>query len=579
MTLTIAFNSASLGLQQAEKKIAVAASNINNADRAGYTRKSYQASYFNNGIASLPFAGRVVQSVLNPLLTKQVIMQAGVASSQTTLASYLGTYGQAFGSTADGANTLSNNFSTLTSALQILEANAGDQAAKSKVISTAQQLTATLNGLSDSVQKQRLQANNEIENSVTTINESLKAIYDLNRQISSDVTGSTADLEDQRNNALQALSQQIGIQYFINDQNQALVFSGGASCIVSNTQYATFSYSAAGSVNPGTLYPGGFSGILMNGSDITSSITTGKLGALVQLRDKTLVDEQSKLDALANTMQTTVNTVLNQGSAYPPLATISGTNTVTSATPFVGTGNLRIAVTDPTGVVVNYTDINLATLSPQTVGGLVTALNGVSGVTASIDANGHLNVSATSGSNRVAMNPMNSNVSGQSATMFFGFNNLFTNNTPYASSIQVNANLLSNYSGLAIGTLSSGALSAGSYGITSGDVSVATSLVNAMNSAQSFSAAGNFSARNSTLLNYANSIISDIATHASAAQGYAETAQATYTYLSDNLGNETGVNIDEESANLTVLQTAYQANAQIISTIRELYQTLIGVLS
>jgi flagellar hook-associated protein 1 FlgK len=581
MSLTIAFKSAQLGLAQAEKKIAIVSSNINNADRPGYTRKTLNSTYIFNGLASLPLDGKVVQAVANPLLVKQVIQQVTNASNQKTLSTYISNYGQAFGSTAEGATTLQSSVDTLLSTMQVLEANAGDKAAKSKVISTASQLASSLNTLSQAVQSQRLRANNDITISITSINESLKSIGELNKSIgAADAAGrSTGDLEDERNIALQNLSEQLGTQYFIDGNNQAKVYTTGGTSLVSGSGYAQLSYNAVGVVTSGTTYPGGFAPIDLNGSDITTSIQTGKLGALIELRDTLLPNEQAKLDMLANTLQTTVNTVLNQGASYPPLATVTGTEVVTAATPFSGTGNLRVAVTDAFGALTNYQDINLGTVAPATVGGLISALNAVPGVSASINANGYLEVTATSPTGRISMNPTNTNVGGVSATQFFGFNNLFTNTTTGAATIQVNSNLLSNYDALAVGTLSNSAAPvAGDYVMTSGDVSTMKNLIDVFRAPQVFSAAGNFAARNSSLSNYAGAIISDIATQGAAAKNSADTAEATFTYLSTNLANEGGVNVDEETANLTSLQTAYQANAQIISTIRSLFQTLIDAV-
>lgn len=578
MSLTVAFKSAQLGLQQAEKKIAVAASNINNADRAGYTRKTLISDYITNGLASLPAGGRVVQAVFNPLLVKQVVLSATAAAGQKLTSTYLSNYGQAFGTTTSDATNIETSIDTLLSTLHVLEANPGDHAAKSKVVSTAQLVTTTLNTLSRTVQSERLRANNDIGAAVVAINENLASIAELNRQISAADAGgySTGDLEDERNVALQTLSQKVGIQYFVNGNNQAMVFTSGGSALVSGSGYAAFAYEPVGVVTSGTVYPGGFPPITLNGNDVTTSITTGEIGALIALRDSKLVNEQAKLDALADKLKTTVNHVLNQGTAYPPLATITGTEVVTAGTAFVGTGNLRIAVTDSTGLLVNYQDINIG--GTPTVGALVAALNGVPGVNATINAQGYLEVNASAAGTRISFNPLNTVVGTQNATEFFGFNNLFTYPTTNtgATGINVNSNLISNYDALAVGTLNPGVMVAGDHAITSGDVSNTRLLIDIMKAPQLFAAAGNFSSRDSTLSNYAGAIISDIATQASAAKNAADTSSATFTYLSNNLSNETGVNIDEETANLTVLQTAYQANAQVINTVKTLFDTLIN---
>ena len=428
-------------------------------------------------------------------------------------------------------------------------------------------------------------ASNGISNSIATINTNLQTIATLNKQISvaSLTGGSAADLEDQRNNALQAVSQQMGINYFVDSNNEAQVYSDTGAQLVGSIGAATLAYAAPGSIGANSAYPGaGIAPITLNGADITASLKTGTLGALVALRDTTLPNEQAKLDGLANVLATTVNTALNQGTAAPPLSTLTGTTTVTAATSLAGsTGNLRLAVTDSSGIVQSYTDLNMS--SYATVGALVTALNGLTGVSASISASGYLTVNATAAGTAVSLNPLTSSVGGTSATQFFGFNNLFVNNsaaTLGASNIQVNSSLLANSSGLATATLNaSGTLAVGDHGVSNGDASTTTALVNALNSAQNFAAAGNFASQTATLSNYAGAIIAGMATQASAAKASATTETATYTYLSNNLSNETGVNIDEETANLTTLQTNYQANAQLISTIKQLFNSLLQAVA
>ena len=54
MSLTVALNSAKSGLAQAERKIAIVAGNINNADKAGYTRKTLASTYMFTGEVILP---------------------------------------------------------------------------------------------------------------------------------------------------------------------------------------------------------------------------------------------------------------------------------------------------------------------------------------------------------------------------------------------------------------------------------------------------------------------------------------------------------------------------------------------
>jgi flagellar hook-associated protein 1 FlgK len=583
MSLGIAFNNARFGLGNAEKKIAVVANNISNADRAGYTRKVLQNSYVFSGIGSVPIGGTAVHAVVDPLLVKQVIGQAATASNRSVVADYLTRYGNAFGGIGGGANSLSTNLDNLLGALKQLEGTPTDISSKTQVVSMAYSLTASLNLLSQTVQAERLRAENDIAATVTSINLSLQKIAELNRQIGAaeGAGAGAADLEDERNTALLTLSQQMGIQYFIDPNNQAQVFSKTGGSLVISTYAKQISFTPTGNVNSTVLYPTGFNPISLDGVDITSAGLGGKLGAFIQIRDATLPDEQEKLDAFANKLQLTVNRVLNQGTTYPALNTVTSTTLVTTGTSLAAaTGTFRVAVTDQSGVVQQFADINLATLVPATVAGLVTALNAIGGVSASVNAAGYLEIDATSATQGISLNPMTSSFGGESITQFFGFNNLFINSGTGASTIQTNPTLIISSAGLATGALSSsGTLAVGDVGLTNADITITTSLIDALTTPQSFGAAGNFGALTTTFVNYSGSIIADVAVHANSAQSDADTATASFTYIRESMENLMGVNIDEETASLTVLQTSYQANAQLMATVKQLFETLINSVS
>ncbi|OYW14253.1 MAG: flagellar hook-associated protein FlgK [Rhodospirillales bacterium 12-54-5] len=578
MSLNTAFSIAQKGINSLEQQISVISNNINNANKAGYTRKTFAPETITAAGYSIPAGGKALQAVVNDALATQVNTQATNAQYNTTIASYLSAYSDSYGSTSGNSTTLSATLDNLATAFQSLESDPTQLADKSAIVANAQQLAAGLNGLSSGIQKQRQQASDAIGTAVTTINDNLQTIYDLNKQIvNATATGLSApDLIDQRNVALNNLSQQIGVQYSSTSDNQLDVFIGGVP-VLQGARIYKLSYTPAGGVSSSTVYPGGFSGITIGGTDITTSATTGTIGALISLRDSTLPGEQSKLDAFASTLASTVNKVLADGTAYPPENSISGTTAVTSATALSATGNWRVAVTDTTGKVVNTTDLNLASYS--TVGALVTALNGLTGVSASV-ASGVLTITSTTTTNGISLNQLTSSIGGKGATQYFGFNNLFTGSTTgtvTASNIGINSTLLTNSSALASSTLSSsGTLAAGNIGLTSADTTISTRLVDAFNTAQSFVAAGNFSSQTTTIGEYASSLIADAASKANSSKTSADTAKSTYTYLSTQLSSETGVNIDEESANLSALQNYYSSTAQVLSVIKELYTTLLA---
>lgn len=78
-----------------------------------------------------------------------------------------------------------------------------------------------------------------------------------------------------------------------------------------------------------------------------------------------------------------------------------------------------------------------------------------------------------------------------------------------------------------------------------------------------------------TFASYATSIISDVATRASSAKDADTAQQTTLTAMQSNLSAQSGVNVDEEMANLTTLQNAYAASAKIITTVNSMFQSLL----
>ncbi|MFN5718777.1 MAG: FlgK family flagellar hook-associated protein, partial [Bradyrhizobium sp.] len=102
----------------------------------------------------------------------------------------------------------------------------------------------------------------------------------------------TADLEDQRNSALQDLASQMNVSYFTTSSGDLQIYTGSGQALVDSTAHP-LSFTPTSNVTASTTYvagspTSGFSGITVNGVDITSQISSGKVSALVNLRDQTL---------------------------------------------------------------------------------------------------------------------------------------------------------------------------------------------------------------------------------------------------------------------------------------------------
>jgi flagellar hook-associated protein 1 len=590
--VTLSLNSAALiafsGLSATQVQINVTSSNISNADTTGYTEETADQESLNSGGTGVGVTVTGISTNIDQLLLKSLVNATSDLGAANTNNNYLteleDLYGTVDGSsTSDGTTTgssLANTLASFESALSSLSATPSSPSLQSAALQALNDVTTQLNSTSSGVQNLRSDADQDIASSVQDVNSDLQQIASLNSEIKQAAAAGqpTADLEDQRDSALQDIASQMNISYYTTSSGDLQVYTSSGQALVDASGAHTISYTAASNVTSSTTYPsGGISGITVNGVDITSQITSGNIGAMITLRDDTLPAAQSQLDELAQQLSSSLNSISNQGTSVPPPTSLTGTTSVSSTDTFSGTGTVRIAETDSSGNLVSYADLDLSSYS--TVGDLVTAINGISGLSASINSNGNLVISATGSGDGVSINEMTSSVgsSGQGFSDYFGLNDLVTGTN--ASDIAVRSDLLDGSAGLQTGTLSDAStLTTGSSVLSAGSQTVANDLYNAMTGGTSFAAAGGLAATSESFANYAATIVSSAATLASQASSTYTEQETTQSTYSNSLSSESGVNIDEESARLSTLQNEYSAASELISVIESMFTSLITAM-
>lgn len=585
MSLDIARSIAFSGLSATSVQISVTSSNISNADTTGYTTKTAnQSSSVTNGVGTgVTVTG--ITSTVDKLLLKSLISATSDLGAADTANTYLTSLEKLYGSTSstDDSSTgtsLANSIAALESALSSLASAPSSASLQSNVISALDDVASQLRETSSGIQKLRSDADQDIASSIDDVNSDLQQIADLNAQIKQTAAAgqSTADLEDQRNTALQDLASKMNISYFTASNGDLQIYTTSGQALVDSSAH-TISYTAAAKVTAATTYTAGssssgFSAITVNGVDITSQISGGDIGALITLRDTTLPAAQSQLDQLAQQLASMMNGVSNSASSVPAPTSLTGTAAVTSGTALSATGTVRIAVTDESGNLVSYGDLDLS--SYATVGDLVAAINGVSGLSASIDSDGHLSITATGSGNGVAINEMTSSVGSadEGFSEYFGLNDLVTGTS--AADIAVNSKILSGTNELQLATLeSSSSLTVGSTVLSSGSATLVNAFYDALTDSRTFASTGGLAATTGSLADYASAIVADVASKASqASTTYTakETAQSTYA---SSLSSQSGVNLDEESAKLSTLQNKYSAASALIQAINSMYSALL----
>jgi len=219
---------------------------------------------------------------------------------------------------------------------------------------------------------------------VGQVNDLTSQIAALNVQLAAAQVGTQSGnaLLDQRTQLIQQLSQILDVQTInAGNGNVTLTTSQGVALVV-----GAQSFNLQTQVNPAT----GFQDVYAQGSDVTTAIQAGSLGATIQLRDQEIPALLTKLDTLASGIASAVNT---QNQAGFDLAGNAGGNIFVP--PAAGPGaalNLAVAITDPSQVAAssdgtigsNGNALALASLANQNIAGGLTPAQFNAGLVAQV---------------------------------------------------------------------------------------------------------------------------------------------------------------------------------------------------
>jgi flagellar hook-associated protein 1 len=198
----------------------------------------------------------------------------------------------------------------------------------------------------------------------------------------------------------------------------------------------------------------------------------------------------------------------------------------------------------------------------------------------SLDANGELKIANTSnwpeGSLRVLSDSTSRGATGVPISGFFGLQ--VGRQAAFARDIEVRSEVEANPRKLALGRYDFG-LAVGATMAGAGDRRGANALRDVSQAVVDFDSAGNLAATRSALSQYAGLFLGDAALLAQRADLTREDAVALHDTVTKRRDDFAGVNLDEELGNMIVFQNSYSASARLITTAREMYDTLLQIAS
>ncbi len=579
MSLSLSLQNALSSLTYTQSALQVTSNNVANSTTDGYSRKSVVAV---SQILNSKGAG-VLTSGLTRLVDENLIRDLRTQASDygylDVRTQFLKIMQDMFGSlTAD--SSLSASLTELSNNVEALATFPEDSALRQTLLSSATAVTRQLNEMSDTIQTQRAEADNQIAEAVTDLNAQLARVKDLNDRIAraTALNQSTAELEDARDLAISDVADLVDISTFKRNTGEIIVMTKSGRVLVDSFA-ATVAHIPVSGVDASIAYPATINPLTVDGIDVTTEIKGGRIGALIDIRDTTLPNLQAELNTLATQLRDQVNAVHNDGVGFPAPNTLTGTTTVAGGDAFAGTGIVRLAVVDANGnAVAAPLDLNLAGLADVTA--VVNAINAspLNGdITASIVA-GKLVISADNANNSVAINEGTSSVgaSNRGFSHYFGLNDFFIGDSSIslARNIAVRADIVSNPNLISRGELSEAVLGAGSTAITAGGNAVITRLAAAFTSDFTYAASGQLPPGSVRFNEYATMILAENAN----ATARSEDARAfRNTVLNDvkfRAQSVSGVNVDEEMANLVILQNQFAAASRVIAVTAELMDIL-----
>jgi len=617
-------------LQAFQQAIEVTSNNVANASTPGYDEESIDLNTAlpqdAGGIAigsGVDVSG--VQRAYSQAAETQLNTSQSTLSQLTALQNYTSQIDNLFGTTAGGLTTALQNYYSGWSAVAD---DPTSSSAREALLGDASALAANLNSTSSQLQEMNSDVNTRITADVNQINSISTQISTLNTQITqSSGSGQTPNqLLDQRDELVSNLSQLTGVTTTSNSDGSINVYLGnGQPLVLDQNTYALST--VPNQFNASQLE---VASTASDGASISSSITSGDLGGLLSARTQAIDPAINQLGQIATAVAQSANTQQASGldlngqlgsaifSVGAPVATASNANTdaTTASVTLTNVGNLTsdnyllsykggaYTLTDTTtGANIALTGAGTST-SPLTASsvGLSIVLSGTPasgdqflvqptaqaaatiGVAmtdpSDLAAAGAIQTSASdtnTGSAAISagtvLDPTNPNLL-DTATIQFLTPTTYSVNGAGSFAYTSGSNIdLNGWQVQITGTPADGDTftvqsNAGGTGDNTNALAFANQQTTGVLSNGTISVSGAVSA-----------LISG--TGAQAQQvNTAQTAQtAVNTQATTNVQSVSGVNLDEEAANLMQWQQAYQASAQALSVANGLFTNFLDAIN
>ena len=304
----------------------VTGQNIANVNTPGYTRRTIDL------IPVAPeapgTAGRGVdvvgiRALRDRLLEARLTNEVPSQTREAAMAEALGVVESAIGTPGSSLDVSLEKFFDSFAELAEMPTSASH---RESVVIQGEGLASAFRDMAGRLSAARHDADRQARGTVDDINSILERIATLNSVIGNSSTmEKSLHARDEQTQLVRQLSELVDVRVLEREEGGVDISIGnGRPIIVGETTYA---------LTVSSTPPLGYAAFAVNGTNITSEITAGRLGGFLQVRDSNIPDYIRRLDEVAYAVATEVNTIHQAGydqtgalagSFFSPPATVAG---------------------------------------------------------------------------------------------------------------------------------------------------------------------------------------------------------------------------------------------------------------
>lgn len=550
------------GLLSHQSALSTTGNNVANANTPGYSRQetifeTLPSQYGGAGYTGTGVSIDDIRRLNSEFLNLQLRSDTTLNGEQTVLAAEYGRLDNLFGSETTGLNRAMTDF---FAAVQDSAESPDSIPQRQLLLSRGEALAQRFQSIAAKLDEHQRSIDQQLTNTTGRINELAKGVADLNLAVSSapgQAQGNQPnELLDQRDEKLRQLAELVQIQVNRQDSGQVSVAFGNGQSLVSGTYASSLSTDPA---SPGAIF-------LSDGSttrNITGAVNGGRLGGLLDFRQQGLTSAEATLDSIAAGLTDAVNSQHELGldlDGEIGLIFFSGT----SAT------DIQMDVSDPRDLALAY-PVKGETGSQNSGTGSIS--QGVVSEGFAFDVNEELTIRfSADGTLPSGVRYTVEDSTGEQLTGEF---------QPGKTNTLVFDDALSPYQGFEFELSGNPALSdTFKIGYNSDPLAGFTASADNRNavalgdiSRQAIIAVGG---SDLSLDAAYGSLVTQVGSDTSRAQRGLESSTTLLEQSGNSWQEQSGVNLDEEAGKLIQFQAAYNANAQVVSVARELFDTLLN---